>query len=107
MHYKLQTMDTWIYILIGLVAYVAILSLVAIFITRKDKNAAKANKWRVKEATLLIVSALGGSIAMFITMKIIRHKTDRKKFMLGIPLIIFLQIVLLIGIGILYWQLWS
>ncbi|MCL2848225.1 MAG: DUF1294 domain-containing protein [Firmicutes bacterium] len=100
-------MDTWIYILIGLVAYVAILSLVAIFITRKDKNAAKANKWRVKEATLLIVSALGGSIAMFITMKIIRHKTDRKKFMLGIPLIIFLQIVLLIGIGILYWQLWS
>jgi len=107
MHYKLQTMDTWIYILIGLVAYVAILSLVAIFITRKDKNAAKANKWRVKEATLLIVSALGGSIAMFITMKIIRHKTDRKKFMWGIPLIIILQIVLLIGVGILYWQLWS
>ena len=31
---------------------------------------------------------------MYFTMKIIRHKTKRKKFMLGIPLIVLAQLLL-------------
>ena len=46
---------------------------------------------RTPEKTLLVLSALGGSIAMFVTMLIIRHKTKHVKFMLGIPLIILAQ----------------
>lgn len=42
---------------------------------------------------LLLFSALGGSLAMFITMLLIRHKTNHMKFMLGIPLIIVIQLV--------------
>jgi len=66
----------------------------AVILTLHDKSAARRRKWRVKENTLLLVSVLGGSIAMLLTMRIIRHKTQRKKFMIGIPVIIVLQIAL-------------
>jgi len=92
------------YIAIGLAVWAVLISVFAIMITRKDKRAAQNNKWRVKEATLLIVSALGGSLAMLLTMRIIRHKTDRKKFMLGIPLIMIVQLAILAGLIIIYWH---
>jgi uncharacterized membrane protein YsdA (DUF1294 family) len=72
--------------------YLAIVSLLAVILTFRDKNAAKKNVWRVKERTLFIVAALGGSVAMFLTMLAIRHKTRHKKFMIGIPLILALQV---------------
>jgi len=74
--------------------------LAAIVLTLRDKSAARQRKWRVKESTLLLVSALGGSIAMLLTMRAIRHKTQHKKFMLGIPVIIVLQIAL---VGVFFW----
>ena len=74
--------------------YLAAISLVSVVVCIYDKIAAKHNpKHRTREATLLILSALGGSVAMFATMLIIRHKTKHIKFMLGIPLIIALQAV--------------
>ena len=73
--------------------YLALISVVAVIVTVADKIKAKAGAWRVKEATLLLLSALGGSVAMFITMQIIRHKTKHAKFMIGIPLIIVAQVV--------------
>ena len=72
--------------------YFAVVSLVAVIVTTADKIKAKAGAWRVKEATLLLLSAIGGSVAMLITMLVIRHKTKHAKFMLGIPLIIAVQI---------------
>ena len=73
--------------------YIAIVSLISIIITIYDKKIAGTGKHRVPEATLLMWSALGGSIAMLLTMFSIRHKTQHKKFMIGIPLIIILQAV--------------
>lgn len=76
-----------------LLIYLAIISVISIVVCIYDKFAAKHNpKHRTREATLLLLSALGGSVAMFITMQIIRHKTKHVKFMLGIPLIIIAQI---------------
>jgi uncharacterized membrane protein YsdA (DUF1294 family) len=72
--------------------YLAVISLLAIGITLFDKRAARKNARRVKERTLLFVAALGGSVAMLVTMRMIRHKTKHLKFMLGIPVIIVLQI---------------
>lgn len=73
------------------VGYFIIVSLVSIILTIYDKKIAGTGKRRVPEATLLIWSAIGGSVAMYITMQLIRHKTKHKKFMIGIPLIIILQ----------------
>ncbi|MBU5461520.1 DUF1294 domain-containing protein [Lachnoclostridium sp. MSJ-17] len=72
--------------------YLAIISLIAIIITISDKRRARRHKYRIRESVLLLFSALGGSIAMFFTMLIIRHKTNHIKFMLGIPLIIIAQL---------------
>ncbi len=72
--------------------YFATVGLLAVVLTVYDKSAAKKGKRRVKERTLLIISVLGGSAAMLLTMLAIRHKTRHMKFMLGTPLILALQI---------------
>lgn len=75
-----------------------IASLAALILTVYDKIAARHfPDHRVPEKTLFIVSLLGGSIMMYTVMQIIRHKTKHKRFMIGIPLIIIAQL-LLIGI---------
>lgn len=98
--------------------YLAVVSLVAVIVTLydkaiagysykvspKDKNG-KSNKngpkLRIPEATLLLISALGGSVAMLLTMLSIRHKTKKAKFMVGIPLIIVLQVAAVAAVMIL------
>ena len=86
------------HIAIAIIAYVAIISIVSVVMTIKDKSCAKKGKWRVPEKTLFILSALGGSVAMYITMKTIRHKTQHKRFMIGIPAIMVVQAILIAGI---------
>ncbi len=73
-------------------AYLGIISLIAVIACISDKHRAKKKKSRISEKTLFIISFLGGSAAMYITMKAIRHKTLHKRFMIGIPLILLLQI---------------
>ena len=73
-------------------AWFALISLVAVIATVADKIKAKRGKWRVPEATLMGISVLGGSVAMLVTMIMIRHKTKHMKFMVGIPIVIALQI---------------
>lgn len=81
------------YLLPICIIYFATVSLVALVVTVYDKWAAKKRpKHRTPERTLLIISALGGSVFMYLTMLGIRHKTQHKKFMIGIPVIIFLQL---------------
>lgn len=48
-----------------------------------------------RRPNLLLLGLLGGSLCMFITMKAIRHKTLHKKFMIGLPLILALQLFLI------------
>ena len=76
---------------IAIITYLAVVSIVAAGLTLRDKHAAAGGKWRVKERTLLLVSAIGGSVVMYVVMRLIRHKTKHMKFMLGIPLIIIAQ----------------
>ena len=79
--------------------YLVAVSVISIIVCVYDKIAAKRfTKHRTREATLLLLCALGGSVAMLATMLIIRHKTKHIKFMLGIPLIIILQAAAVVGV---------
>ena len=80
-----------------LCAYILVMSFVSVIICIYDKKISKRNnvKLRVPEKRLLLFSALGGSLAMYITMLIIRHKTKHVKFMLGIPVIMVLQAIII------------
>ena len=83
-------------------AYIVAISIISIIVCCYDKIAAKhMTKHRTRESTLLLLSALGGSVAMLATMLIIRHKTKHVKFMLGIPLMILLQAAAVIALFIL------
>ena len=69
-----------------LIIYLTVISIVAIVMTIADKAKAKRDAWRIPEATLMLVGLFGGALAMYVTMKTIRHKTKHKKFMIGLPL---------------------
>lgn len=80
------------YFVYGILIYLGIMSLVSVIVTLWDKHVSKIpGRRRVPEKTLLTLSALGGSVAMYITMLMIRHKTKHPKFMIGIPAIIIAQ----------------
>ena len=59
-----------------------------------DKYKAKKGKWRISEATLLMMAVIGGSIGAWAGMRLWHHKTMHKKFKYGIPVIIILQVSL-------------
>lgn len=81
------------------IAYIIAISIISVIVCCYDKIAAKRiQRHRTRESTLLLLSALGGSVAMLATMLIIRHKTKHVKFMLGIPLIILLQAAAVIAL---------
>lgn len=86
-----------------LLAYLSIVSLISIIVCIYDKKVSKRGnvRLRVPEKSLFLWSLLGGSVAMYITMRLIRHKTKHKSFMLGIPAIIILQAALM-GVLIYY-----
>ena len=59
-----------------------------------DKYKAKKGRWRISEATLLLMAVIGGSIGAWGGMRIWHHKTMHKMFKYGIPVIIILQVAI-------------
>lgn len=73
--------------------YLLIINAAGFLLMLVDKFKAKKNLWRIPEATLMTVAALGGSVGSLIGMYAVRHKTRHLKFTLGIPLILAVQVV--------------
>ena len=72
--------------------YLALINAVAFLLMLVDKIKAKKNLWRIRESTLILSAALGGSIGALAGMYTFRHKTLHRKFTIGIPAILILQI---------------
>lgn len=77
------------------VSYLIILNLVGFFIMSVDKKRAIKNQWRISEKALIGISIIGGSIGMLTGMSTFRHKTKHKKFTIGIPIILVIQVAIL------------
>ena len=79
-----------------IILYLIVISFISAVICVYDKLISKKNRveLRVPEKSLLLLSAIGGSVAMYVTMQIVHHKTKHAKFMIGIPVIILLQAAL-------------
>ena len=75
-----------------ILAYLIIVNAVAFLLMLIDKVKAKKNRWRIKESTLMLWAAIGGSIGALAGMYTFRHKTLHRKFTIGIPAILVLQI---------------
>ena len=68
--------------------YLLIINALGFLLMLVDKWKARKNRWRVRESTLLLIAALGGSVGSLAGMYLFRHKTRHLKFTLGIPLIL-------------------
>ena len=77
-----------------LIYYFFGINLLTFFVYGIDKWKAKRDKWRVPEATLLMLAALGGSVGALLGMFVFHHKTKHKKFLIGVPLILLAQLAL-------------
>lgn len=77
-----------------IIVYLIVINLVTFVMYGIDKYKAKKSKWRISEATLLWLAALGGSVGAWMGMQIWHHKTLHKKFKYGVPAILLLQIAL-------------
>ena len=75
-----------------IICYLLAINIATFLLYGIDKYKAKKGKWRISEATLLTMAAIGGSIGAWAGMRLWHHKTMHKKFKYGIPVIIIMQI---------------
>ena len=78
-----------------LLYYIVGVNILAFLVYGIDKWRAKKGKWRISEATLLLLAIIGGSIGAWLGMKVWHHKTMHKKFKYGVPAILIIQIILI------------
>ena len=74
--------------------YLLIINAAGFILMLVDKIKAKKNLWRVPEATLFLVAAVGGSVGSILGMYTFRHKTKHIKFIVGMPVILAVQVII-------------
>ena len=78
----------------AIIIYLIGINILTFLVFGIDKWKARSGKWRIPEATLIGMSIAGGSIGALLGMSLFRHKTQKRKFTLGIPAILIIQAVL-------------
>lgn len=61
-----------------------------------DKLKAKRGSRRVPENTLFMFTILGGGVGTILGIYIFKHKTKKKKFTVGMPIILIIEVLLFI-----------
>ncbi|MCQ2495634.1 MAG: DUF1294 domain-containing protein [Lachnospiraceae bacterium] len=75
-----------------LAVYIAVMTIVGVIVMYSDKQKAQRRQWRIKESTLFLVCAMGGSLGTCFGMYFFRHKTKHSYFVIGMPLILLVHI---------------
>ncbi len=75
-----------------LICYLAVINILAFILYGIDKSNAVHHSRRVPERTLLLLALVGGSIGALIAMYMFHHKTRKKRFSFGVPVMLLLQI---------------
>lgn len=63
-----------------LIIYLVVVNIFTLTLIWWDKRKAKKKEWRVAEATLLLLSFIGGALGLFVGMFKFRHKTLKRSF---------------------------
>nr|WP_245547033.1 DUF1294 domain-containing protein [Evansella cellulosilytica] len=70
--------------------------MLTVFTVGHDKHRARKRKWRYSEKYLFLLAIIGGSIAMLIANHVFRHKTKKRLFTLGLPVVISIQLIIVL-----------
>ena len=63
-----------------------------------DKHLARVHRERIPEAALMGLVAIGGGIGALAGMFLFRHKTRKRRFTLGVPVILAFQIAFFLAL---------
>lgn len=75
--------------------YLMMVNLYGFVIMGMDKKRAKKGSWRISEAHLIGTAAIGGSLGVYLGMRYFHHKTKHKRFSLGVPFLLAVQVLAL------------
>ena len=76
--------------------YLAVINIITFVTYGVDKSKAKKNKFRISEATLLLLAAIGGALGAACGMTFFHHKTKKPKFFVTVPLLLLLEAIVVI-----------
>ena len=79
-----------------LIVYLVIINFIAFVAFAVDKNAAIEHRSRIRIVTLLGLAFIGGSVGSLTAMYLLRHKTKKDYFTVGVPLIMIMQVVVIL-----------
>ncbi|MEE3482017.1 MAG: DUF1294 domain-containing protein [Lachnospiraceae bacterium] len=77
--------------------YILLINVLGFLLMGRDKHLAKVHAWRIPERVLLSAAAAGGAFGSLLGMQIFRHKTKHRKFRIGVPLLLFVWILLIMA----------
>ena len=83
-----------------LIPYLILINAASFLLMRADKHRAVKKRWRIPESVLMSVAALGGSFGAIMGMYTFRHKTQKPKFFVGVPLLLALHIGIALWIAL-------
>ena len=78
-----------------LLIYLAVINFIAFAVYTVDKVNAAKHRSRIKIVTLLGLAFVGGSVGSLLAMYLLRHKTRKDYFTVGVPLIMVMQVVVI------------
>lgn len=76
-----------------LITYITLISIFTFILMYVDKQKSIKGDFRISESTFVKLSLIGGAIGTYIGMYTFRHKTLHKKFYIGIPIIILINLI--------------
>ena len=77
------------------IIYLVLINIVSLFVMYVDKKRAVRHQWRIPERTLFLLAFLGGSVGSILGMYAFRHKTRHWYFVLGMPVILLAQVLII------------
>ena len=91
-----------------IILYAVAVNVASLIMMGVDKRKAIKRAWRIPESTLFVLAIIGGSLGSIIGMHLFHHKTRHWYFLYGMPVILALQIMLILGLifSPIEWNFW-
>ncbi|NLY46441.1 MAG: DUF1294 domain-containing protein [Tissierella sp.] len=71
--------------------YFVAINVINFFLFTIDKQKAKRKQWRIPESLLFLTSLVGGSLGGILSMNIMKHKTRKTSFKVGMPILMIVN----------------
>ena len=78
-----------------MIYYLIFINIMGLLSMYLDKYFSKNNMYRISEKSLFFIAILGGRAISELGMYQFRHKTKHRQFTIGLPIILFIQLIIL------------